>query len=290
MAVKPFFKAAIRPTDSALELMIYEDIGADWFGDGLTAASVKSELDKAVGTYNEIAVRINSPGGDVFEGTAIYNLLRAQGKPVTVYVDGIAASSASIIAMAGDKRVMGPNAMMMIHNAWTMCVGDSGDLRKMADTLDKVNDAIAETYILRTGKSGKEIADLMNAETWLTAKDCLEQGFATEISEQQADADADPIAMARTFKALGRFKNAPDALKDLPDPGLTPNPGAAAPQDNANGCDCGCTECAAGDCAECSDPDCTDPNCEDCPMQEAARNKADLMRMDLDLRVRLARQ
>ena len=120
---------------------------------------MKQQIDEA-GPFTRLAVRINSPGGDAFEGVAIHNLLRAQGKPVDVYVDGIAASAASIIAMAGDTRSMGSNTMMMIHNAWSSCTGYADDMRKMADTLDRVSTAVAQTYIDRAGLSKDDVKDL----------------------------------------------------------------------------------------------------------------------------------
>jgi ATP-dependent protease ClpP protease subunit len=243
--------------DGTLELLVYEDIGQNWDGTGLTAKSIKQAID-AAGVYSKISVRINSPGGDAFEGLAIHNLLRAQKKPIEVCVDGIAASSASIIAMAGDKITMGHSAMMMIHSAWSMCVGNADDMRKMADTLDKVSASIGQTYADKTGKSMDEVKALMDAETWLSADDCVANGLATGIAEDPEEEGEAAMAKARRFKALARMKNVPVQLKTKPKA--------------ADSCECTCSECESGDCSGCDNPDCTDANCLDCPMQADTEN------------------
>jgi ATP-dependent Clp protease protease subunit len=245
-ARKPMFRASLQ-SDGTLELLVYEDIGENyWSGGGVTAKTVKQQIDQA-GPHNSIAVRINSPGGDAFEGVAIHNLLRAQGKPVNVYVDGIAASAASIIAMAGDTRVMGNNAMMMIHNAWSVCQGYADDMRKMADTLDKVSASVAQTYIDRAGLSKDKVKDLMDAESWLSAKECVEMNLATGVAEDDENDDA-AMALARGFKALARLKKLPDALKN----------------DDADGdakCTCYCAPCQDARCNECECRGCDAENC-----------------------------
>ena len=120
-SLKPFFRASVRNSTGVLEMMIYEQIGENWWsGGGVTAKSVKQRID-AAGPFSRLTLRINSPGGDAFEGIAILNMLRAQGKPIDVYVDGIAASAASIIAMCGDTITMGWGAMMMIHDSAIAC-------------------------------------------------------------------------------------------------------------------------------------------------------------------------
>jgi ATP-dependent protease ClpP protease subunit len=128
--LKPHFRAALKP-EGVLELSVYEEIGENfWTGGGVTALNVKEQLESAK-SYDRIAVRINSPGGDAFEGVAIRSVLRSTKKPIDVYIDGIAASAASILAMAGDTITMAPGSMMMIHDAWSMCVGNDEDMRKM---------------------------------------------------------------------------------------------------------------------------------------------------------------
>jgi ATP-dependent protease ClpP protease subunit len=209
----PCFRAAVQ-ADGTLELLVYDDIGFDWWSDeGITAKTVKQQID-AAGPFTTIAVRINSPGGDAFEGVAIFNLLRAQGKPIAVFIDGIAASAASVIAMAGDTRVMGSGAMLMIHNAWSSCIGYAEDMRKMADTLDKVSASVAETYISRAGLTAEKAKELMDAESWLSASSALELGLATGIAEQSDDDGDSAMALARGFKSLERLKAVPAILKE----------------------------------------------------------------------------
>ena len=159
------------------ELVIYGDIGESMWGDSVTASGVKAELDDMEG---DISVRINSPGGSVFDGFAIYNLLKAHDGKVTVYVDGLAASAASVIAMAGDEIVMGDTAMLMIHDPWTMSVGDSAEMRKTADTLDKIKDSIVTAYAGKaTDLDTDQIASMMAEETWINASEAISMGFAS---------------------------------------------------------------------------------------------------------------
>jgi ATP-dependent Clp endopeptidase proteolytic subunit ClpP len=164
-----------------LELLLYGVIGDDQWSD----VDVKTFAEDlaAQGDVQAIRVRINSPGGSVFAGAAIYNSLRNHPAPVAVYVDGLAASAATIVAMAGDEIVLPPNAMMMIHNPWSVAVGESSDMRKAADVLDKVRDSMLATYRERTGKSDDELREIMDAETWLTAAEAVEMGFADRIDD-----------------------------------------------------------------------------------------------------------
>jgi ATP-dependent protease ClpP protease subunit len=246
----PFFRASMQ-SGGCLELIMYEDIGKNpWTGEGLTAKTVKAQLD-AAGKYAKISLRINSPGGDAFEGVAIGNLLKSTGKPINVYVDGIAASAASIIAMCGDVQ-MAPNAMMMIHRAWMMGAGNTNDFAKLSETLSKVDEAISQTYSDKTGKSANEVLALMDAETWMSAEDCVSGGFASSITGED---NPEAMAMARGFKSLARCKAVPGKLARLPV--------------DAKECACECAECVANDCGSCSNAECEDPDCEGCPMQVA---------------------
>ena len=196
------FKASAADGDLCIEM--YGTIGADFFGEGITAQSLSDVLANA-GAYNSITLRLNSPGGDLFEGVAIYNLLKSTGKPVNVIVDGMAASAASLIAMAGDKVTMGTGTTMMIHEAMSMCGGFAADMRKMAETLDTVTASAADIYVAKTGMKKDEILSMMAAETWLSAQDCVAKGFANELSTDEAKISND-------FD-LSLFKNAPEAFK-----------------------------------------------------------------------------
>lgn len=198
------FKA--KSQDEA-DLYLYIEI-ASW-GAGYAAHSAQSfkrELD-ALGEIKILNVYINSPGGDVFEGNAIYNILSRKAKKcaVNVYVDGLAASIASVIAMAGTKIIMPNNAMMMVHNAWGYWVGNANDFREAADIMDKVNLTIKQAYLNKAGDVLDEetITGLMDAESWLTAQECLDYGLCDEVvSAKQIAARFDP-------DLLKNFKNVP---------------------------------------------------------------------------------
>ena len=176
-------------TDSA-DLYIFGDItsfGQWWEGDpDRSAYDIVKEL-KAVEAGN-INVHINSYGGDVSEGLAIYNTLRSSGKNVTTICDGFACSAASVVFMAGETRIMSPASLLMIHNAWTVAVGNSDELRKQANDLETITQASVEAYKMVATISEEEIKELMDNETWILPEDAKEYGFATEISEED-DAD-----------------------------------------------------------------------------------------------------
>jgi ATP-dependent Clp protease protease subunit len=161
-------------------------------------------------------MRINSMGGDAFEAIAIHNMLRAQGKPIEACIDGLAASAASVIAMAGDTISMGSNAMMMIHNAQTGCQGYASDMRKTADILDKISNAVCQTYADRTGNSMEMCQKLMDAETWMTAHDCIKDNFATTLTEMppEPDPDGDPDEDELRNSPLAlTYRNLPERYK-----------------------------------------------------------------------------
>ena len=162
------------------EIIIYGDIGENLFGDGVTAKSVKAQLDDASG---DISVRLNSPGGDVFEGFAIYNLLDQHDGNVEVTVDGMAASAASVVMMAGSKITMSANSLAMIHDPWTLSVGGADDMRATADLLDKVKASIITTYMTRTSLPESTVMDMMRAETWFNANEAIAHGFAHEVAQ-----------------------------------------------------------------------------------------------------------
>jgi ATP-dependent protease ClpP protease subunit len=158
-------------------ISIYDVIGEDWWtGEGTTAKRIAGAL-RSIGK-KPVTVNVNSPGGDMFEGLAIYNLLREHPAEVTVRVMGLAASAASIIAMAGDRIEMGLGSMMMIHNSWGLVVGNQSDMRAAAETFAEFDAAMADIYVARTGMDADEVAALMEAETWLRAERAIESGFA----------------------------------------------------------------------------------------------------------------
>lgn len=170
--------------DNEADILIYGDIGESfWSEDTVTAKKFAKDL-KAVGNVSKINLFINSGGGNIFEAQAIFSMLKRFNAYKTVYIDGLAASAASVIAMAGDKITMPANAMIMIHKAWAAQGGNADDMRKLADTLDQVDSSIAETYQAKTGKAKDEIMELLSAETWMTAADAIEMGFADEMQAE----------------------------------------------------------------------------------------------------------
>lgn len=157
-----------------------------WFDDDVTPQMFKEELMDGSGN---ITVWINSPGGNCVAAAQIYNMLREYKGDVTVKIDGIAASAASVIAMAGDKVLMSPVSMMMIHNPMTIAFGDSGEMQRAIDMLFSVKDSIINAYELKTGLSRVKLAHLMDAETWMDANKAIELGFADEIIQRNGAVD-----------------------------------------------------------------------------------------------------
>jgi len=173
--------------DSA-SIDIFDVIGEDFFGSGFTAKRMSAAL-RSIGDENDVVVNINSPGGDVFEAATIYNLLAQHKGNVTVNVLGLAASAASVIAMAGDHIKIAQNAFLMIHNAWSCVCGNKNDLRQAADTLEQFDKSVLATYSARTALDEKKIAKMMDSDTWIGASDAVEFGFADEIIQAKCDPD-----------------------------------------------------------------------------------------------------
>lgn len=172
---RPGIHAAAQDDDATLN--IYEIIGKDWEGKGATAQKTSAIL-RSIGE-RAVVVNINSPGGDVFEGIAIYNILRQHKAKVTTRVMGLAASAASLIAMAGDDIEMGDGASIMVHNAWAVAIGNRHDMMAAHDVLEPIDTALADLYSARTGADRKSIMKMMDAETWMGVEQAIENGFAT---------------------------------------------------------------------------------------------------------------
>jgi len=212
-------RAAASSSDT-VEVSIYDEIGY-W---GVTGAAFIADLKAKLGAgVKNISLSINSPGGSVFDGWAIFNALKASGKTITVDIVGIAASMASVIAMAGDKIRMPDNAMMMVHNAISGVYGDAEDMREVASVLDKIDASIVSTYMARTGKTEAEVRDLMAADTFMTAAEALALGFATEVTasiEAKAAFDVErlPDNVKALFKALSPVAPAPVSVVALAPP------------------------------------------------------------------------
>lgn len=185
-----------KADDDVAEILIYDEIG--FFG--VDAGTFVKDLQAI--KAKTIKLRINSPGGNVFDGIAIYNALRSHSATVETHIDGLAASISSVIALAGDKIVMASNAFYMIHNPWMLSIGTADDLRKDADVLDKIETMLVQTYATRSKKSEDEIRAMMAEETWLSADEAVEAGFADAVSGDGEKAGFD----------LSVFKNAPQQL------------------------------------------------------------------------------
>jgi ATP-dependent Clp protease protease subunit len=190
-----------RAQAKGAEIVIYDEIGAF----GIPAKAFLDEL-KALGPVADLTLRINSPGGSVFDGVAIYNALRRHEARITVWIDGIVASIASMIAMAGDEIVMPENAMLMIHDPSGLVMGTAADMRAMAEALDKMKTGMVAAYRDKSGCDDAEIEALMAAETWLSAQEAVAIGLADRVEQ--------PVRMAAHFD-LSRFRNIPPQLAGL---------------------------------------------------------------------------
>jgi ATP-dependent protease ClpP protease subunit len=199
----PEVRAADRDEDRAIS--IYDAIGYDpWTGEGVTAKRVAGAL-RSLGK-GPVTVNIKSPGGDMFEGLAIYNLLREHEGEVNVKVLGLAASAGSVIAMAGDTVQIARAGFLMIHNAWVVAMGNRNDLRELATWLEPFDAAMGDIYAVRTGLESKAIAKLMDSESWIGGAAAVEQGFADELlaSDQvgRGSSNASASAVRRLEAAL----------------------------------------------------------------------------------------
>ena len=186
------------------ELNIYDEIGPEWWG-LIGADSVNAALSQMDGKH--VTVRLNTPGGSVDEGIAIYNALKRHKGGVTTIVDSLAASMGSYLLQAGERRIVAANAMVMIHDPWTIAFGNSAELRKSADVLDKYAQRMIPDYSSRSGKSDAEVIAIMAEETWYAGKEAVEAGFADEV--ETIERDFNPAALA-ALRHLSR--NAPPAL------------------------------------------------------------------------------
>jgi len=193
------FYALEQSDDGTATIHLYDEIGA--FGAG--SKEFLADLGKLSGQH--IHLRINSPGGSVVEGTAIYNALRRHEGGLTVHIDAMAASMASVIAMAGSPVFMADNALLMIHNPWTVSMGESKDLRKEADLLDKLKVNLRNAYVRKTGINAEDIAQMMDEETWLDAVEAVALGFADAIEEGvAAAATATPEMLRARFDKFAK--------------------------------------------------------------------------------------
>ncbi|AFM40326.1 protease subunit of ATP-dependent protease [Desulfosporosinus acidiphilus SJ4] len=228
MTIKPFWKFQAKNEAPLIgELLLYGDISSTtWWGDEVTPVAFAQDL-KNLGDISQLNIYINSGGGDVFAGQAIYSMLKRHPAQKNVYIDGLAASIASVIAMAGDVVFMPKNAMLMIHKAWTMAIGNANDLRKLADDMDKIDESILTTYQAKTGLDPETITEMVNAETWLTADEAVKLGFADVIEDSKqvsaSIADGQLMVNGQTMD-LSRFRKTPQFVNKGDQPQVPQDP------------------------------------------------------------------
>jgi len=204
---------AARDGDNSIS--IFDVIGADYWGDGVTAREgvTASRIAGALRSLGgaDVTVNINSPGGDMFEGLAIYNLLREYEGRVTVKVLGLAASAASVIAMAGDDVQIGRGAFLMIHNSWVRATGNRHDLAQIAEDMEPFDKAMSDIYQARSGLDASTVDKMMDGETYIGGSEAVEKGFADSLlsADEIADDDDSPAAALRKLDALLARTNTP---------------------------------------------------------------------------------
>ena len=218
----------VRNEDTGERSLYLEGVIAQesWFGDEITPAAFKSELNAG---DQPITVHINSVGGDCVAASQIYTMLMDYPADVTVQIDGLAASAASVVAMAGTKVCMSPTALMMVHNPWTNASGDAKDMQKAIALLDEVKESIINAYEIKTGMDRQSLSNLMDAETWMNAYRAKELGFCDEVL---FDGDEPPEKVAFSFSSrtaevqlLNRVKaSLPEEQPVPPDPPTSPEP------------------------------------------------------------------
>lgn len=196
----PVIKAAVESTSDTIT--IYGVIGQDWYGEGVTVSRIDAAL-RSIGD-KPATVYINSPGGDMFEGLAIYNRLREHSQPITTKVLGLAASAASVIYMAGAKREVASSGFLMIHNCWTLAVGNRHDLRDVANTMEEFDAAMADLYAEGSGQAVADIAEMMDDETFIRGRRAVELGFATAVlsSDEITEREDEQAQQSNALKAM----------------------------------------------------------------------------------------
>ncbi|MEG2937995.1 MAG: Clp protease ClpP [Vagococcus sp.] len=203
-----FWNMVILPNAEAEISILGEVVPTGWEWEGDTSAhSFKKDLDK-LGDIETINLHINSPGGSVFEGVAIGSMLKQHKAKVNVYVDGLAASIASVIAMSGDAIFMPKNAMMMVHNPWNVMAGNAKDFRKAADDLDKIGSSMKESYLMKAGEKlpGHMLDNLLDNETWLSAHEAFNYGLCDEILDENT------VAASVSDDLFAKYRNVPKSL------------------------------------------------------------------------------
>ena len=213
---------ALETNGKEADIYIFGDITSwEWFENDVSSYTLSKELQMLDPDIEVINVHINSYGGEVAEGLAIYNLLRNHKAKVRTYCDGFACSIASVIFMAGDERIMNNASLLMVHNAWMYTAGNADKLRKDADDLDKITQASIEAYKSRVNITEEKIKELLDNETWILPSEALEMGFATAIVGETATSKAAASARKTLFNLVKKTKDDDSEPPDN-DPKLTP--------------------------------------------------------------------
>lgn len=217
--MKPWFTISNKAADKGpVDVLLYGEIGGGWSGDGVEAKAFREEFD-AIPKASPINLRIHSPGGSVFDGLAIYNTILGRSKDVTAYVDGLAASAASFIAMAASRVVMPKTSRMMIHDAQGFAIGDSEEMKQMAEILDRESDRIADIYAGKTGKTRDAMRALMKATTWMDGNEAKDLGFADEVTDKESVKNEFDLSVFRNVPATpNQPKNGPMNVARNPEP------------------------------------------------------------------------
>jgi ATP-dependent Clp protease protease subunit len=212
-----FYKMTAKSTDEA-DISIYGEIGDSiWGGETVSASNFKKDLD-ALGNVSVLNININSPGGSVFDGLAIYNMLARHAAKKIVTIDGLAASAASFIAMAGDIIIMPKNAFMMIHRASTWAWGNTDDLAKAIELLQSIDKNLVDIYAKRCKKPKKKVKEMLDAETWMDGTEAVEMGFADKLENEKK------VAACVGDFFMSKYRNIPQNLIPHTDPDHEPEP------------------------------------------------------------------
>jgi ATP-dependent Clp protease, protease subunit len=221
----PMPKAFVAPTNSQpfeiknktatkAEIILYGSIGQDWFGEGITAKKFSDELKKLDASVNQIDLRINSPGGDVFDGITIYNRLKQHSAKITTYIDGLAASIASIIALAGDEVIMGEGALYMVHLPFTFSIGNRMELDNTINRLVDVEEQMVGIYAKKSKMDRAEVKALLEKETWMDAQQASDNGFVDKTTEETVAIAASLLDRAKWINKMPKMTTDLDLAKE----------------------------------------------------------------------------
>ena len=223
---------ALQTNGKEADIYIFGDITSwEWFDNDMSSYTLSKELQELSPDIETINVHINSYGGEVAEGLAIYSLLRSHKAKVRTIVDGFACSIASVIFMAGDERIMSNASLLMIHNAWMYTYGNAAQLRKDADDLDKITQASINAYMNHVNITEEELKEMLDAETWITPQDALNMGFATAIVNDNTSKNPNQSIKKKLMQQLVKAQEKKDPTESAPsEPPIEPTP--QEPQQN----------------------------------------------------------